>query len=88
VSPVKSVSGRASASQVNESAPEPAGGLSLSAPWSARYQERAVVPGIGKLGHDCSNAGYGAPGCSGRPAPLSKRTRTEGSCWNAASAPV
>jgi len=25
------------------------------------YQERPVVPGIGKLGHDCSKPGCGCP---------------------------
>ena len=57
VSPVKSVSGRAWASQVNESAPALAGGVSASAPPGERYQAAAVVPGIGKLGKDCSKPG-------------------------------
>src|SRR4051794_23008831 len=59
VSPVKSVSGRAWAFQVNVFAPAFAGRAAPSAPFGPRYQDCALVPGIGKLGHDCSKAGYG-----------------------------
>ena len=49
------------------------------------YQERPVVPGIGKLGHERSKPGTGWPGCR-PPAPLSKRMRIDGSFSKAASA--
>ena len=51
---------------------------------------RAVVPGTGSDEKSCVYAAYGSPALavpSGPlPAPLSKSTRTCGSCWNAASA--
>jgi hypothetical protein len=85
VLPVKFVSGRLRAFQVKESAPAAAGGASASEPPAPRYQDRAVVPGIGKLGHERSKPGTGWPGWR-PPAPLSKSTRIDGSCSNAASA--
>src|SRR5436190_714822 len=62
VSPLKSVSGRACASHVNASAPGLAGFVSVSAPPGPKYHERAIVPGTGRLGNDCSKPGYGSPG--------------------------
>ena len=85
MSPVKLVSGRLWAFQVNASAPVCAGGPSVSVPLGPRYQERPVVPGIGKLDQERSKPGTGWPGCV-PPAPLSNRTRIDGSCSNAASA--
>src|SRR6185312_7336924 len=87
VSPVKSVSGRALAFQVNTSAPACVGGVSASEPPGPMYQERPVVPGIGKLGQDCSKPGCGWP-ADWPPAPLSNITRIDGSFSNAASAPA
>ena len=86
MSPWKSVSGRAWAFQVNESAGARAGGRLRSAAPGARYQDRALVPGMGNLDHDCSKAGLGSP-AMGPPAPLSKRTRIGASCSNAVNAP-
>src|SRR3954447_5174210 len=83
VSPVKSVSGRAWASQMNPSAAGLAAAWSASAPPGARYQERASVPEIGKLENELSKPGYGQPGCDEFPAPLSKRTRICGRASNA-----
>src|SRR3954447_5363932 len=59
VSPLKLVNARACASHVNSSMRLRAGALSASAPPPDRYQVRPVVPGIGKLGNDCSKPGYG-----------------------------
>ena len=86
VSPVKFVSGRAFAFQVNEFVPAFVGRLSASAPPGAMNHVRPFVPGIGNLSNDFSKPGYGAPACE-PPAPLSNSTRTDGSFSNAASAP-
>src|ERR1700759_3301546 len=87
--PLKSVSGTAWAFQVKASAPGWAGGAPASPPRGDRYQERAVVPGMGNRENDCSNPGNGYPGvCPAWPAPLSNSTRIDGSFSNAASAPA
>ena len=87
VSPEKSVSGRACGSQVKLSVPVPAFFVDLAnVPSSPTYHDRALVPGIGKRSNECSKPGYGQPGLPALPAPLSNRTRIEGSAANADSA--
>ncbi len=81
---MKSVGGLAAGSQVKASAPDCESLLWLSAPSLPRYHERACVPGGGKLLKECRKPSIGAPGC--HPAPLSKRTLTDGERSNAASA--
>src|SRR3954451_12217305 len=68
VSPEKSVSGRARASQVNSFAPLSAGS-DASVPPGATYHDRARVPGTGKRRKDFSKPGYGQPAFR-LPAPL------------------
>ena len=57
VSPLKSVRGRASASQVNSSALAVAGGVLLRLPPGERYQALAWVPGTGSPSKDFSKPG-------------------------------
>jgi hypothetical protein len=83
--PANVVAGRAAARAAKASVPGLAGVLSASAPPGARYHDRAVVPGAGKRLNERSNAATGAPGVA-LPAPLSKRTLTDGCASNAASA--
>ena len=82
--PAKLVVGRAVGLHVNASVPAVPGATSASAPPSARYHERAAVPGTGKRENERSKPGTGCSGAA--PAPLSNRIRTGGSAWNAASA--
>src|SRR6478752_7337686 len=59
--PLKSVSGRALASEVYESTCDVLGFWALSEPLAPRYHRWAVVPGMGQVGNDCSKVGYGFP---------------------------
>src|SRR6478735_2247557 len=84
----KSVRGSACGSALNALIPALVGTVSASAPPDPKYHVRAVVPATGRDEKSWANPAYGSPGFEGptgdAPAPLSKSTRTDGSCWNAA----